>query len=280
MRVTFVGEIRDAGIKFALEQVDQRLKTDWRFADANLGSTQEDPAALACPFDSDCLVVVVNHRGELDQPSLQSFVENNPLIPVLFLLSSHCEGLDHNRKQWPGVLQIYWHKFAFCYSMVARQWARQGSSDWHLPLTTSFADRRLQQATPDLDLRNCRVGITSLDQTELAALGDELAADSAEVITWGIQQARMASQVGDDLDALVISGELTDPEVVDLLLEVPKLHSPPSVIVLQNFPRPETVAKLIKNGATHVMSKPLERFELSWAVSRFRKFDRLVSELS
>ena len=219
--------------------------------------------ASATQFD---LIVMAESRRDQIQPETMEWLRQKfSGVPIVNLLGSWCEGEMRSGSPLPGVIRVYWHQWSGQYAQFVNQLKENSITDWHLPATTTIADR-LQSSTTPVDLQNEIIGVSAWTQTQYEMLADSLKTMGyrsrwLERSTWDAEAIRILSAIC--IDANSMTQDLTNR------LQWLKTTFPqrPMILIL-NFPRENDVASAKSLGVEEVLSKPFDLADLLTALIR------------
>ncbi len=222
----------------------------------------------ALESDVDVLAIFVDRPAALDSELVAKWIATAPLLPVVSVLSSHCEGQGRSGTPWPGVINIYWHKWEFQFGRFLIQRELGGLPDWNQPKTSSLVDHRLRSSGIGEESLDLLVAISASSKLDFEMYAEDLACNCH----WIESHESMGAP-----DVVVIDESSLTDRAVDrverLCFDYP---ATPKLLAL-GFPRYYEVQLAKRLGIDRVISKPLDAGELRWSV---RKLAKLVTDSS
>ena len=214
----------------------------------------------------DLILLAQSRRGQIDDSVVEFLKTRFPGVPLIFVLGSWCEGETRSGQPIPGIVRVYWHQWMGQYAKFVQQLETNGITDWHLPRTTTVADRIEQAEQPTSGVETIIIGVSAWTQTQYEMVGDALRTLGyrsrwLERSMWDAQAITLLSAI------CVDANSLTDDLVNRLNWLTETFPRRPLVLIL-NFPRANEVASATELGVSEVISKPFELSDLQAAVKR------------
>jgi CheY-like chemotaxis protein len=187
-----------------------------------------------------------------------------PLLPLLGLMGSWCEGEPRSGQPWPGVPRVYWHQFEErLRGELSRRFAG-AMPDWEAPVTVSEEERFLSATGQPLARGEGLIVIASpfFDGSQMLAeacrrQGYQTVELSSDPVAGQVRGVRAAVSDFGRFDGQVA-------RLQSLALAV----RPAPVVALLSFPRIDQTQAALAAGASAVLSKPLRLAEFFDLVSR------------
>ena len=211
----------------------------------------------------DVIVVAQAHPGQFSNEVVDRLQCSAPLVPVVGLLGSWCEGETRSGQPWSAV-RVYWHQWpAQAEQEIARLRAGTGST-WSLPVTASEEERLLLLAEGPVSQRE---GLIAIWASEFA-MHDWLQAACARhgySTVWALPHRPVPAE---GVTAAVFDGNECRGEERASLEQLAAALGPAPIIALLDFPRVDGRNRALSAGARAVLSKPLLIDDLFWQIDR------------
>lgn len=182
-----------------------------------------------------------------------------PLMRVVVVAGSWCEGELRTGQPLHGTLRLYWHEMAAWWKYAMATWAAGECPLWSLPLEEELW-RPIQPATiaGNTTCSGTRLGLIEIDspqQETFSALAAALAPHGWSAV-WQPRGRPRAAVAG--AKAGIWDGGQFDPPEQSQLAEFCQTAREPNarVIVLLDFPRAEHIHMAAEAGASAVLAKP------------------------
>lgn len=219
---------------------------------------------------SDLIVVAQSRRGQISQADIEMIRSHFPLVPIINLLGSWCEGSERSGCALDGVKPVFWHQWKGRFQEFVGQVLSGEVADWQAPATTTHADRmeasQGRQPALDASSHECRIGVYSMTMAQFEMLSDTFKAMGWQPF-WMLQQDWDGRQI-DPPDVICADALSLTPNLVDNVTDLKERFPTSPLIVMLNFPRQDEVEELRRMGVSEVVSKPFEHVDLQLAVSK------------
>jgi CheY-like chemotaxis protein len=212
----------------------------------------------------DVIVVAQSHPGQFSSETVDRWRRRAPLVPVVGLLGSWCEGETRSGQPWSASVRVYWHQWpAQAEQEIAR--LRAGTcSTWSLPVTASEEERLLLLAEEPAAQREGLIAIW----TPEFAMHDWLQAACARrgySTAWILPHRPLPAE---GVTAAVFDGDECRGEERAALAQLAPALDPAPIVAVVDFPRVDGRARALAAGARAVVSKPLLIDDLFWQIDR------------
>lgn len=215
----------------------------------------------------DLVVIAQSRRNQFFTEDIEQIQEMVGGIPVVALLGSWCEGEIRSGSPWPGVIRVYWHQWKGHYERFAKQLADTGITQWHMPRTSTVADRIVSRRPLTVNAEEIQyIGISAWSPTQHAMLDDAIKSLGwksrwVERFMWDGETTKMISAICVEADGWSTS---LQNRIKWLRSEIP--NAP--LVLLLNYPRESELEAIHDAGVSEVISKPFELDDLKSAVVR------------
>jgi len=231
------------------------------------------PLAEAVDWDHlrwDLVVVSQSRRGQIDQAEVEKIRAAFPLVPIIHLLGSWCEGGERSGFALDGVKRVFWHHWQARLDQFVHQVGLGKKASWQTPATATPADQVAFQAESrdGGETEDGRVGIDTATGSQYAMLADAFRGIGCQPVR--IPDATERGPLADGCDLACIDALSLTPRLVEKVLHMKEHLSTMPLVVLLNFPRRDEVEELRRIGVSEVVSKPFQQVDLQWAVDRAR----------
>ncbi|MEE2827024.1 MAG: hypothetical protein VYE64_10395 [Planctomycetota bacterium] len=263
-----------------MEAVRILLTGDYRHDDFRSILEDTEVATLLVPLSQvgqwkgttfDLVVVTQSRRGQIGQAVIEEIRCAFPLVPIINLLGSWCEGVGRSGSGLEGVKQVFWHQWSARFDQFVRQVRLGEKTAWQAPATATAVDQvQIAQdvGRHDADNGSCCVAVDAATEGQFEMLAAALVGIGCQSI-WMSEQEHGPPLVG-RLDLICIDAlSLTDP-LLDKVADLRERFADIPLIVLLNFPRRDDVANLRQLGVSQVVAKPFRHGDLHWAVDQAR----------
>jgi CheY-like chemotaxis protein len=234
-------------------------------ADVTWAASQRAAVDIAAADSPPLDVIVVGQLrgGEVPLTFFESLRAAAPLVPIVSLLGSFCEGENRTAKTWPGAVRVYAHQFIGRMQTQFVRLAAGGVMAWSPPFTLTDEDRLMRSMPLPPQTRPARIGVVSQQQAAASALCDAITIGEHLVISRGreLEGGANPELIVWDCKASFAADRGIFKELVARTKRVPKL-------VVLGFPRVEDRTMALADGAEAVVSKP---FELEDLLGQIRK---------
>lgn len=205
----------------------------------------------------DVIVLVQARPGEISDREVDALRRAAPLVRLVGLLGSWCEGEVRTGSPWPGVPRIYWHAWPLRWEAELARASLGWLPSWAQPETATEEDRAPDWASVPA-LPPGRVAICALDRDLADWLHDACLALGQQPIR---AQADCSERIS--ADALIWDCPGAPSEHEQELRAWADRVRPAGVLVLASFPRWQDAVALTAAGAACMVSKPLRLDELA-----------------
>lgn len=263
MRVMLTGDVAHR---------DFRRAIDWLESHAEL-QTAADLTAAAQRLEQGAavprlLVVAQSRPGQFSSQQIERLHRAAPLMRIVALLGSWCEGEARSGAPWPGVERVYWHQWP---ARVMELLFGDGASSpgvWRLPRTATAAERSLAMQAVSTSRPQPLRGLIAIRTSRLVDY--EALADACR--QWGLSTAWLnpddeAIHI-DGADLLLWDGASGDEREAAALREHVERLRPVGAIALLSFPRIEDHDRMLAAGAVAVLTKPFVTGDLRRELAR------------
>jgi DNA-binding NarL/FixJ family response regulator len=215
----------------------------------------------------DVIIIAASRPGMIRARDVQQLQCRLPLVGMVALLGSWCEGEARTGRPVPGVSRCYWYDFPNWWRRQLELFASGHCPDWALPAT---ADDRDCAKTWPRQVSEPAAGLIVL-QTTCWETGDVLAdvlRASGYATVWG-PRGRQGASVRGAAAGIWEGRQLDEPELCQLAefsKQLAKDAAP--VIALADFPRRDRCVAAMQAGAAAVLAKPWLNTELLQALER------------
>ena len=263
-----------------METVRILLTGDYRHDDFRSIVTESEVATLLVPLAEvghwkgtpfDLVVVAQSRRGQIGQAVIEEIRCAFPLVPIINLLSSWCEGVERSGLRLEGVKQVFWHQWPARLDQFVRQFRLGEETAWHAPPTATAVDQvQIAQdfVSHDTDRGCCCVAVDAATAGQFEMLATALEGVGCHSI-W-ISEEGQDRPLVDRLDLICIDALSLTESLLNKVADLRECFVDTPLIVLLNFPRRHDVAKLHQVGVSRVIAKPFRHGDLHWAVHQAR----------
>lgn len=239
-------------------------------------ATLVEPAAEAEPSPHPQVAVLATHRPSAWTLSSAAAVSRRwPLTPLVAVVSSLADGRRRSGPWLPGVEEVIWHDLPGRLTWWLAELAAGRPGTLGLPTTARREDRITETAGHVRAVVAARgqppaVAVAAACRTALEGVTDLLNAAGFRVLS----RVRGRPRLDDDADLLVWdAGRLTETDRA--WLEMLAAHRPGlGIVVLDSFPRGDTVQATLRAGATAVLGRPVGLEALVGTLLRIRSGPR------
>ena len=219
--------------------------------------TLEQAVELAAAQDLDLAVIAQAFPGEFSLDQIERLRRADPLLPLISLLGSWCEGEMRSGQPWPGVPRLYWHQFEERLTEDLARLRAGRAPHWTEPVTASAEERFLTASAQPLATGQGLIVIDSpyFDGSAWLAQACRRQGYEAVEMTGGSAAARIRGARAAVWDGVRFDGEL------DRLQSLVQAVRPAPVVALLSFPRIDQTQAALAAGAAAVLSKPLRLSE-------------------
>lgn len=239
-------------------------------------ATLVEPVAAAEPVSHPRVAVLAAHRPAAWTLSSAAAVSRRwPLTPLVAVVSSLADGRRRSGPWLPGVEEVVWHDLPGRLTWWLAELAAGRPGTLGLPTTARREDRITATAGHvRAVVAACgqppAVAVAGACRTALESVADLLTAAGFRVTS----RVRGRPRLDDDADLLVWdAGRLTETDRA--WLEMLAAHRPGlGIVVLDSFPRGDTVRATLRAGATAVLGRPVGLEALVGTLLRIRSGPR------
>lgn len=259
IRVLFVGDSVHGEFQLALQ---------WLGKHANLEVVVDLQSARRRLKQSgelkDLLVLGATRPGQFSIEDINALRNASPLLRIVAILGSWCEGELRSGHPWPGVFRTYWHQWPARLALEFKAFLQGACPQWGDPVTMTPAEQLLQRENFHC-INTLRLVLIRAEDWETAgALQD------------ACQQAAYATACWVDGEPPRVTGahvflwDLADPQRVtqNQVQEYLRVFHPTPIIALASFPRHHTVRRLTAAGVSGVVSKPFLLHDVQWLLEQ------------
>ncbi len=218
----------------------------------------------------DLLVVLVDRVAALNPRKVQAWIDANPLVPVMVVLSSLCEGALLRGNPWSGTIPVYWHKWPYCFAKFCWQRSHENVTEWQQPQTALAGDPRLAGLRMIFDPVTHNVIVSCRDKISFAGYADLLSELTPNVIWFEATKKKRNAIPNEAMNAphaLLIDADGWDENLAPRLRA---FHNDfplaPKILVVGIF-RSDLESRTTPFGVNQILSKPLIDGELTWALN-------------
>ncbi len=235
-------------------------------------ATLVEPAAATEPVSHPQVAVLAAHRPAAWTLSTAAAVSRRwPLTPLVAVVSSLADGRRRSGPWLPGVEEVVWHDLPGRLTWWLAELAAGRPGTLGLPTTARREDRITETAGHvRAVVAACgqppAVAVAAACRTALEGVADLLNAAGFRVTS----RVRGRPRLDDDADLLVWdAGRLTETDRA--WLEMLAAHRPGlGIVLLDSFPRGDTVRATLRAGATAVLGRPVGLEALVGTLLRIR----------
>lgn len=209
-------------------------------------------------------VIAVSRPGQFSDDAIARLRQRLPLVPLVALLGTWCEGEVRSGAPWSGVVRVYWHQWPQRYAQELARLVAGQSGSWSLPDTASAEERLLWQV--DASPRRSR-GLVAVvaDRRDLA---EWLVATCRQAGWATLWNARWLWAETHGADAVVWDAGLIDVHMHQVLRQIGDTFGNVPVVAMTDFPRLDDRQRLADAGVAAVLTKPLLAGDLAWQLDR------------
>ena len=239
-------------------------------------ATLVEPAAATEPVSHPQVAVLAAHRPAAWTLSTAAAVSRRwPLTPLVAVVSSLADGRRRSGPWLPGVEEVVWHDLPGRLTWWLAELAAGRPGTLGLP-TTARREDRITEAAGHVRavVAACgqppAVAVAAACRTALEGVADLLNAAGFRVTS----RVRGRPRLDDDADLLVWdAGRLTETDRA--WLEMLAAHRPGlGIVLLDSFPRGDTVRAALRAGAAAVLGRPVGLEALVGTLLRLRSAPR------
>lgn len=216
-------------------------------------------AQLADLDEVSALVVAESRRGQIPRATLVAIRDRHPLLPMVLLLGSWCEGETRSGDPVPGVARVYWHQWRGEFRWFLDQLAAGKVADWQLPRTSTLADRAERLREISIWEGDSMVGIGSWTADGYQMMADAVAALGGKPVWLDQHPPRREGE----WRALILVGNSWTECLEERLKELRRDWDGCPLLLVLNFPRIDERRRARAAGATEVLGKPFSLTELA-----------------
>jgi len=201
----------------------------------------------------DLMVLAQARPGEFSHAAVDRLRRRAPLVPIVALLGTWCEGEMRSGQPWPGVARVYWHQWAARCPRELSHLADGRRSPWTLPATASDEERLLLEPVPDPSPPHGLVVLAVRHQAMYQWLSDALRSRGDATVRFDPRHADTVQGAA----GVIFDGMDGRPEELDEIRDLAGRFRPAPLVVLLDFPRAADLDRAGAVGAATVLSKPL-----------------------
>ncbi len=211
----------------------------------------------------DLLVLLLDRSGILSPSLVHRWMDQEPLIPIVAVLSSLCEGELRSPAPWPGVTRLYWHKWQYAFNKFLWQREHGLLADWNQPKTALPSDRLSTTTAIHSGSAGIDVLVSCSRKMAFEAYADELRLAQCNAV-W------LESLRGPGYDQqpsrILIDGDGFDAALFQRLKKIERDYPDVPRVLVLGFPRSEECEAARRAGIDIILSKPLADGELTWTI--------------
>lgn len=212
----------------------------------------------ACQTPPEIALIAVARPNDCHDAELYELQQAAPLMRLVVVAGSWCEGELRTGQPPRGFLRLYWHELPSWWNAAMQTVQRGGTPPWSATLPDHFAGPLFAETTPQLDS----------PRRLIVDAGDHLVHETIESIFtplgWAVewQPRRRPDRWTEYRDGLptagLFDGSQLDPKESDQLSAFCKRMAAAgaSVVTLLDYPRREHQQKIRALGATALLGKP------------------------
>jgi len=195
--------------------------------------------------------------GEFRKEACQTFWTHYPLVRIVRVLGSWCEGEIRTGTPWPGTTRMYWHQAVVRITAELNALPR-GLTTWGEPLTMSDDDRLLAKKRYSKRTLGGTLGIYAQTFDAAESLSDAIAMRGYSSV-WMQPDRHVLSH---EFQACLFDFAHGSEREFAELIALSSSHPDVPIIALLNFPRLDDRARALQAGAVAVLSKPMQLDDL------------------
>lgn len=195
----------------------------------------------------DVVLLVQARPGEIASSSVDQLRRLAPLVPMLAILGSCCEGETRTGTPWPGVPRCYWYQWP---ARWREEQLRRRAGElplWSLPATASEEERLLARMGRAESSRAISISVVAPASDATNALADALQSVGCSV----------ALSAPSENPSIVLwdtsPASVCDPQQVSALR---LRYGAAPILALVTFPRHQTTAAARQAGVAALLAKP------------------------
>jgi hypothetical protein len=214
----------------------------------------------------DLVIVARAYPDQIDVDCVERLLARFPMVPVVALLGTWCEGESRSGKPWPGIVRVYWHQWNGRFDQFLNCLASQGFTSWHMPRTASISDRILRREPAHSISATHRkiVGVSTTTSPQFEMLKDAFRAAGISAV-W-IESSDNRNIPLERLDLICIDVNHMHEELVGRIDFLRRRNPQSPIIVVANFPRSNEIEFVKTLNVSQVVSKPFELADLRYAI--------------
>lgn len=198
-------------------------------------------------------VVAVTHPGQFRNAEIELLCREAPLLKVVALLGTWCEGETRTGHPWPADDRVFWYHWPMWWQRQLHALDQGKRPSWDMPRTATEQDRSLTENSNFCAKRAGLIAVAVGDHATFATLADALSAFGYSA-AWFCQDRRPVS-LSNVSGGIWDGGQLEKSEFAPLASFCARL-APAPVVVLLDFPRIEAVTRAKSLGVAAVLGKP------------------------
>ena len=203
----------------------------------------------------DAIVLLQSHPGEYSSESIDKIIQSNPIVSLILVTSSWCEGERRTGTPIKDAIRVAWYDFPYWFKRQKALFDAGRLSQLSLPLSASDAQRA------ELDSQNrfpARTGdvfwVLSDSAVQRETLSRFYALLEAKVWSGGMtaafpEEPRLARPT-----RIVVFPDFLSDGVFERIAQLKELNPNAAIYVIVYQPRIEEIESLRQNGADEILS--------------------------
>ena len=255
LRVRVLGDTSHDEFRDCVEQIVAR--TEASLLSALPGELEEES-------EPDLCIVLAGRPGEFTPEVIESLRQRAPLVRVVGLLGSWCEGETRTGRPWPAVPRIYFHRWQAWFERELAAWENGECGTLSLPVTATDEERLLDASV----ISSNRAGVTVAIYSPVREMASMLV-EACASLGYNGRRCELVDSWSNAPPAIGIYDAATcDVEMLNDLHRLTAHWPATRWLAVANFPRPDDVRQLRDARAAAVLSKPLMIDELRVVLSQ------------
>ncbi len=245
-----------------LEQPEFQQAAELLRASTTLVAVADVDEALAWLSDMDAsddsvplelMVVAQSWPDEFTAGDIDRLRRAAPLVRILSLAGTWCEGEPRTGHPWPADFRASWNQWPARFDQELARWRTGLCPAWGSPITTTDDERLIERVPPESTARRGLVAIASRSSDMSQCLTQACVALGHAAVSLDPALRRRVTGI----DAAIWDGAGCGPREADELQGFVKALDGAGVVTLLDFPRVEDCRRARSAGAAAVLSKPL-----------------------
>lgn len=203
------------------------------------------------------------------EPRLSMLQQHYPLIRMILVAGTWCEGELRTGTPLAGVLRVYWYKFPYWWNSACERYAEGRCPAWSEPLDSPVPAWRNREVTARQELSGGVIAIAAEDVAVFQSLTDCLTSEGYQTYWW---RSHEQTNLPASLVAGIWDGGQLSVRELQRLQQFARivLAKGATTVALVDFPRRETFSLAQSAGAPQVIAKPYQLEELLRALQAAR----------